>query len=434
MSDKLNIDWPTRTTESSHDLVTFPEAPSRRSATVRRALLGLYLLAALGDAGAKALAANKTANRIIAQHLPAAAAAVVDEAQRPTGNFEIFRAASRNLIIGRNLYASYPAELQDRFKYSPTFALLFAPLAALPWPLALFLWSTVNALLLFTAIERLLEPTAARLALTCLLPEVLRSMQNAQSNALVAALIILVFLALEQDRVWRAAAAAVLGGFVKIFPLAALTFAIPRRQTLLIGIAGGALGLGLVLAPLIVTTPAMLLSQYHWWGDIQSADAQQRWYSVMEVLHRWLGVDWPNWPIQLAGAIALLTPIARRRDRWTDHRFRIEFLCSVLLFVSLFNHQAERSSYLIAFVGATIWFVNGKRTAGRTVLFAVAALTIPLMSTLLPIPDVLRSPPAMLYRLALPILAIWILIQWDLMRWQLPECAQLSVRERAISP
>ncbi|HEV8234356.1 MAG TPA: hypothetical protein VGP84_07135, partial [Gemmatimonadaceae bacterium] len=143
---------------------------------------------------------------------------------------------------------------------------------------------------------------------------------------------------------------------------------------------------------------------------------------------------WPNWPIQLAGAIALLTPIARRRDRWTDHRFRIEFLCSVLLFVSLFNHQAERSSYLIAFVGATIWFVNGKRTAGRTVLFAVAALTIPLMSTLLPIPDVLRSPPAMLYRLALPILAIWILIQWDLMRWQVPECAQLSVRERAIGP
>src|SRR5207249_2668477 len=242
---------------------------------VRGVLLGLYLLAALGDAAAKALAANKTVDRIVAQHLPAAAAAVVVEAQRPSGNFEIFRAASRNLVIGRNMYASYPGELQDRFKYSPTFALLFAPLAALPWPLALFLWSTLNALLLFTAIERLLEPPAAPLALTCLLPEVVRSMQNAQSNALVAALIILTFVALERGRVWRAAAAAVLGGFVKIFPLAALTFAIPRRQTLLIGIAAGALGLALMLAPLIVTTPAMLLAQYHWWGEIQSADAHQ---------------------------------------------------------------------------------------------------------------------------------------------------------------
>ena len=162
----------------------------------------------------------------------------------------------------------------------------------------------------------------------------------------------------------------------------------------------------------------MLLAQYHWWGEIQSADAHQRWYSLMELLHRWLGVDWPNWPIQLAGVIALLTPIALRRDRWTDQRFRIEFLCSVLLFVSLFNHQAERSSYLIAFVGATIWFVTGRQTTGRTVLYAIAAVTIPLMSTLLPIPEVLRSAPAMLYRLALPILAIWVWIQWDLMRWQ----------------
>lgn len=382
----------------------------------RRALLGLYLLAALGDTVAKTLAANPTVHRLAAQHLPPAAATVVDKAQRPTGNFEIFRAASHNLVIGRNLYASYPDELHDRFKYSPTFALLFSPLAALPWPLALFLWSALNAVLLFVAIERLVEPAAARFALTCLLPEVLRSMQNAQSNALVAALIILAFVALEQGRVWRAAGAAVLGGFVKIFPVAALTFAIPRRRSLPIGIAGGASAVALMLAPLIVTTPAMLLSQYHWWGDIQSADAQQRWYSVMELLHRWLNVDWPNWPIQLAGVVVLLTPIACRRDRWTDHGFRVEFLCSLLLFVSLFNHQAERSSYLIAFVGATIWFVRGARTTGRTALYVIAALTIPLMSTLLPIPDVLRSPTAMLYRLALPTLGIWFLIQWDLMR------------------
>ena len=400
----------------------------------RRALLALYLLAALGDTAAKTLAANPTINRVVAQQLPPAAATIVHEARRPTGNFEIFRAASHNLVIGRNLYASYPDELHDRFKYSPTFALLFSPLAALPWPLALFLWSTLNALLLFTAIERLLEPAAACFALTCLLPEVLRSMQNAQSNALVAALIILVFLALEQGRVWRAAGAAVLGGFVKIFPLAALTFAIPRRRTLLIGIAGGALAIALSLAPLVVTTPALLLSQYHWWGDIQSADAQQRWYSVMELLHRWLNVDWPNWPIQLAGVIVLLTPIAHRRDRWTDHAFRIELLCSLLLFVSLFNHQAERSSYLIAFVGATIWFVRGARTTGRTALYAITALMIPLMSTLVPIPDALRSPTAMLYRLVLPTLAIWFLIQWDLLRGEVPVRAQLAAGESAAVP
>ena len=65
-------------------LATVPEAPSRGSTKVRRALVGLYLLAALGDAAAKALAANKTVNHIVAQHLPAAAA-LLPELDHPVG-------------------------------------------------------------------------------------------------------------------------------------------------------------------------------------------------------------------------------------------------------------------------------------------------------------------------------------------------------------
>jgi hypothetical protein len=383
-------------------------------AHVRRLLLGLYIAAAAGDAAAKAIAANETLNRTITQHLAPSAAASVESARRPSGNFEIFRAAARHLVLGRNLYASYPGELQDHFKYSPTFAFLFAPLAWLPWPLALFLWSTLNALVLFVAIERLLAPAAGTLVLACLFPEVLRSMQNAQSNALVAGLIMLAFLALEREHAWRAAGAAVLGGFVKIFPLAALIFAIPRRKLLLVIVASLTVTLAMMLAPLLVTAPTSLLAQYQSWGLTESADAHQRWFSVMELLHRWLGVDWPNWPIQLAGALVLLTPLALRRDRWTDASFRIVFLCSVLVYVTLFNHQAERSSYLIAFVGATIWFASGTHTTARVVLYSVTMVTIPIMSTMLPVPELLRSPTGMLYRLALPILAIWLVMQRDL--------------------
>src|SRR5690349_8958086 len=150
-------------------------------ALARRILFGLYLLAAFGDAAGKALAANARLSRAVERHLPARLSDCVEKARHPEGNFEIFRAASRHLLVGRNLYAPYPGQLQDRFKYSPTFAFLFEPLAWLPWPIALFIWSTLNAMLLFVAIERLLPRPAAQLALACLLPEVLRSMQNAQS-------------------------------------------------------------------------------------------------------------------------------------------------------------------------------------------------------------------------------------------------------------
>jgi len=374
----------------------------------------LYVLTAVGDTAVKTLAASATLDGAVTRLLPARAVDVLQSARRPSGNFEIFRSASRRLVHGQDMY-TLAGELQDRFKYSPTFALLFAPLAWLPWPVALLLWSALNALLLFFAVDRLLPKRAACIALACLWPEVLRSMQNAQSNALVAALIILAFLSLERQRVWNAAGAAMVGAFIKIFPLAAITFAIPRRATIRAGVASAVLAVVLVLAPLLVTSPALLLAQYHSWGMTEAADAQQRWFSAMALIHQWLGTAWPNWPIQLAGTFLLLSPLAWRRDRWTDRAFRNLYLCSVLVFVTLFNHQAERSSYLIAFTGATIWFVGQEQSLSRTIIYAVAFVTIPLMSTLIPIPEAFRTPTAMLYRLAMPVLAMWIAIQWDLL-------------------
>ena len=188
-------------------------------------------------------------------------------------------------------------------------------------------------------------------------------MQNAQSNALVAALIVLAFATLERHRGWRAALAVALGACVKIFPLAALTFAIPRRRAMRTGLAAGVVGLALVALPLALLSPTALAAQYGSWRGIEASDAQQRWFSVMELVHRATGVAWPNWPLQLLGTLALLAPLALRRERWDEARFRLLYLCSVLLYVVLFNHQAERASYLIAFTGATIWFAAERANA-----------------------------------------------------------------------
>ena len=382
---------------------------------LRRALLVLYLLVAAADATGKSLAANPRVNAMARELVDSHARAQLDHAVRPSGNFEIFRAASRHLVTGQDLYAEYPAEHTDRFKYSPTFAMLFAPLAWIPWPVALFLWSTLNALLLFVAVERVLPGRQAMLAVGLLLLEVLRGMQNAQSNALVAALIVLAFSTMERHRGWRAALAVALGACVKIFPLAALTFAIPRRRAMHTGLAAGVVGFALVVLPLTLLSPTALAAQYGSWRGLEASDAQQRWFSVMELVHRTTGVAWPNWPLQLLGTLALLAPLAIRRERWDEGRFRLLYLCSVLLYVVLFNHQAERASYLIAFTGATIWFASEARTRARAALYALAALTIPVMSTLIP-GDWLRAPAIMTYRLALPCLAIWLVIQRDLLR------------------
>jgi hypothetical protein len=382
---------------------------------LRRILLALYLLVAVVDAGGKALAANPRVNEIARHFVTGRASDQLRHAAKPSGNFEIFRTASRHLVSGQDLYAEYPAEHTDRFKYSPTFALLFQPFAWIPWPIALLGWNLLNGLLLFVAVERVLPARRALLAQALLLLEVLRGMQNAQSNALVSALIVLAFVAMERGRVWRAALSVALGVCVKIFPLAALTFAIPRRRAMRIGFATAAIGAGLVALPLVLLSPAALAAQYQSWRAVESTDALQRWFSVMELFHRITGVAVPNWPIQLVGTLALLAPLAIRRDRWDDARFRLLYLCSLLLYVVLFNHQAERASYLIAFTGATIWFASGRVAGWRTWLYGTAALTIPLMSTLVP-GAWLRTEAATTYRLALPCLAIWLVVQHELLR------------------
>jgi hypothetical protein len=175
----------------------------------------------------------------------------------------------------------------------------------------------------------------------------------------------------------------------------------------------------------VLLSPAALAAQYGSWRGVEASDAHQRWFSVMELLHRLTGAGWPNWPLQLLGTVALLAPLAIRRDRWDEARFRLSYLCSVLLYVVLFNHQAERASYLIAFTGATIWFVSEPRTRARTALYALAALTIPVMSTLVP-GAWLRTPGMTTYRLVLPCLAIWLVIQRELLRPP-PSRAELAV-------
>lgn len=374
---------------------------------------------AVADAAGKALAANPGVSDAVMRLVRGDAAAEMRDARRPSGNFEIFRASSRHLVSGEDLYAQYETE-QDKFKYSPSFALLFSPFAWLPWPLALFLWSTLNAVGLFLAVERVLPGREALAVMGLLLLEVLRTMQNAQSNALVAAIILLAFAAIERRQTCRAGLLVALGACIKIFPLAALTFALPLRRAIRTGLCAAAAGAGVALLPLLVTSPATLVAQYRSWQAVEAVDATMRWFSVMELLHRWTaGFVVRSWPVQLAGVAALLLPLALRRDRWPEPRFRLLYLCSVLLFVVLFNHQAERASYVIAMTGAAIWFVSAPPARWRTALFSAAFLTIPVMSTLVP-GAWLKLPTVVLYRLAFPTLLIWLAVQWALLRGEEP--------------
>ncbi|MBX6331372.1 MAG: DUF2029 domain-containing protein, partial [Gemmatimonadaceae bacterium] len=198
----------------------------------------------------------------------------------PDNNFAIFRASFGNLVAGRDLYAPHPDQYLDLYKYSPTFAVLFAPIAILPLPLGILVWSAVNALLLYYAVRRLLPDEEgnrqATLALALMYFDVLRATQRAQSNSLVTALVILAFIALERRRQGAAALSMGVGALVKIFPLAAVPLAIFHPRRVRFAAIFVAVMAGLIALPLLFVPPHELLAQYASWRRLEAVDAVVR--------------------------------------------------------------------------------------------------------------------------------------------------------------
>ena len=383
---------------------------------MRAKLLVLFILMAALDAGGKFVERHPpTLDRVqrIAAQLGIHARV---GSRRSANNFEIFRGSSRHLIADTDLYASYPDEHRDRFKYSPAFAFLFIPLAYAPWGLALLLWQLGNALALFYALTRLLKDRSADLAIAIVFLEVWRSMQNVQSNALVAATIILAFVAFEERKNIRGALWIGVGAAVKIFPVVAGIFALPARSRWRAAAAASAVLGAVLLLPLLVTPPAMLWTQYHSWLAVEQVDAAAHMDSVMGLMDRvpWLD-DIPNIAVQLLGLGVLVLPIARYTERWKVRQFRLQLLASTLIYVVLFNHQAERASYVIAFTGIAIWYVSSPRGVLERVLFGVAFLAIPAASVLIP-GSWVRTPAVTMVRLVVPSLIVWIWIQVEMLR------------------
>lgn len=366
----------------------------------RRWLLWLYLASAVGVALQRSLLSTEN-------------------------NFLILRTAFIHLAGGQDLYAAYPLQHADFFKYSPTFALLFAPFALLPLVPGYILWAAVCASALFLAISSALPPRQAVVALALTWLATVGDMQRSQSNVLCAGLMILAWAWYERGSAWRPAMAIAAATFVKLFPIMALAFAIFRPRRIRSGLIFAAVMLGGVALPLLVTAPSSLATQYRSWYAIETRDVAplarygtggaDLYAGIMGQFRVWWGVQWPHWPTQLAGVLLLLAPLALQRRRFASRHFRLLFLSSILVFCVLFNHQAESPSYSIAIVGTAIWFAVSERAWWRAALMAASLVIVDLMSTdLMPrawyagwyVPYLVKT---------VPLIPVWLAMQGELL-------------------
>jgi hypothetical protein len=343
----------------------------------------------------------------------------------PENNFLILRTSSLHLVTGQDLYAAYPALYSDFFKYSPTFAFLWAPIAAVPPVPGYMLWTVACVSALYAGITRALPPKQAVVALALSWLAVFGDLQRSQSNALCAGLMILAWAGLERGNQWRPAMAIAAATFVKLFPAAAVLVAVFHRRKLRFGMICAVVLIAGVALPLLVTSPATLAMQYKSWFRIENRDAiplarygtggADLYAGLMGQFRVWWGVRWPNWPAQLAGVVILVLPLALRRRSWARRQFRVLFMASILVFCVLFNHQAESPSYSIAIIGASIWFAVSERTWWRTALIVACIVIVNVASTdLMPrtwyrewyVPYLVKT---------IPLIPLWIVMQLELL-------------------
>ncbi len=274
-------------------------------------------------------------------------------------NYVIFKQSFYHLIDGKDLYKLYPSEQWDLYKYSPTFALAMGLLAPLPDAIGLIFWNLANSLGLFFAIKMLpFDKKSMAGALWFVLLELLTAVQGTQSNALLAALVIGAWAFMERKKVIWATLLLVAATYIKVYGAVGFAFFLFYPQKPKFILYSAMWTILFTIAPLVVISPQNLLMQYQSWVHMMSMDQSISYgLSVSGWLYSWFSVTGGKGAVLALGILGFFLPLVRYKQYAAQH-YRLLFLAFTLVWVIIFNHKAESSTFVIAIAGVAIWYFS----------------------------------------------------------------------------
>jgi hypothetical protein len=222
--------------------------------------------------------------------------------------------------------------------------------------------------------------------LFCLL-EMLLSIQNTQSNGLMAGLVVLAFALAERRQYMLSTLAIVFSFYIKIYGALAFVFYLfyPGKLRL----AGWSIFWMVFFAilPLTVISGSQLVFLYKSWLHLLTNDRSASvGLSVMGILETWFHLNISKNAVALAGMLLFLLPLIHIR-KYRDLTFRLLYLASVLIWMVIFNHKAESPTYIIVASGVAIWYFSQRPDAVNRVLLIAAFFLIEMsVSDLVPAP------------------------------------------------
>jgi hypothetical protein len=149
------------------------------------------------------------------------------------------------------------------------------------------------------------------------------------------------------------------------------------------------------------------------WGQLLAMDHSASFgLSVDGWLKSWFSININKTVITLTGAALFCLPLLRIKE-YANYSFRLLMLCSVLLWVVIFNHKAESPTFIIAMSGASIWFFSQPLKTENLILFLFAFVFTSLSTTDI-FPLSMRRDLFIPYAVkAVPCILIWFKVLYD---------------------
>ena len=298
-------------------------------------------------------------------------------------NFIIFKQSYFHLKNNTNLYLEYINEYKDHYYYSPSFAILVAPFSYMPPFIGAFIWGIFDAGVLYYAIRQLpIQSKYQNFILILSANEMMNAASNLQSNGIMAATIILSFVFLLRQKEVASTAMIVLGFFIKLYSITGLAFFFfsqHKKKFIIYFIIWGIL---IVSLPLLVINPDDLVQCYKDWSAALSLKSN---FDITVPMHQNM-VD-----ITLQGMVKRLFNLPNLvkwyfivpallvfagqywyKAYYSHPIYRLYILCSVLLFIIVFNTGTESPTYIIGVPAICLWYVLQEKTKWNNALFIVS--------------------------------------------------------------
>ena len=339
-------------------------------------------------------------------------------------NFLIFRGVFWHTWQQTSLFAEYPQEYWDVNHYGPLFSMVIAPFAVVPEWVGLLLWCLVLTLFLWWAVRRSLMTNRQQVFVFWFCAhELLTALYMQQFNIAIAAIILLAFFLIEQERDASAAFFIVLGTLVKLYGIVGLAFFFFSKHKVRFVLSLVGWSVVLFALPMLISSPEYIVGQHMEWLQClteKNADnlfATHQNISLLGMVRKISGnPDYSDLWLIGPGLVLFALPYLRF-GQYRYMAFRQTLLASVLMFTVLFSTGSESSGYIIALIGVVVWYtcVPWRRTPWDVALMVFAFVLTSLSPSDL-FPAFIRKELVQPYALkALPVVLVWLKLCFEMM-------------------